>query len=349
MPKKNHEKARGLKNGVFNLAETGLILVAVPLIFQLVLSSQLSDALSKIEKQTLARLRSTAIISAASQVSLHFYSIASLLTLFRFTRDPAIADGYRNGKQAAKESGNYLIELTRDRPDQRERAEKVVSLGEEAAAIISEFERPMEMGMTAVLEAPRVRREINRIFVPIITELDTLVKQERQRLTGEQPDFDLLFKLMCVGFIANLFLSGFLALFFSRSIISRIDRLTANLRSCAERGELAPNLQGRDEFVNLDKAFHRMNDSLTAIESRKREFVAMINHDLRTPLTTLQYVVALALKGSYGEFSEDEKTQLAQQEEKLIELVDYINEFLADEKKESEARKSVDDKHEGTH
>lgn len=326
-----------MKEGRFNLAETGFILVAIPLVFQLVLSFPLSDTLSKIERQTLARLRSTRIISAASQVSLEFYSIAAMLTLFRFTRDPAIADSYRASRRAANETGEYLILLTSDRPEQRERAEKVNKLGDEAAAIVSGFEHSMEMGMSAVIEASRFRHQVNRIFVPMINELDALVKEERLRLTGEQPDFDRLFRVIAIGFGANLLLSGFLALFFFRTIISRIDRLKYNLKRCAEREKLAPMLEGRDEFVRLDEAFHRMDEQLTAIENRKREFVAMINHDLRTPLTTLQYVVALALKGSYGDFSEEERAILAQQEEKIVQLVDYVNEFLADEKRKSEA------------
>lgn len=265
-----------------------------------------------------------------------------MLTLFRFTRDPAIADSYRTSRRAAKETGEYLILLTSDRPEQRERAEKVNKLGDEAAAIVSGFEHSMEMGLSAVIEASRFRHQVNRIFVPMINELDALVKEERLRLTGEQPNFDRLFKVIAIGFGANLLLSGFLAIFFFRAIISRIDRLKYNLKCCAAREKLAPTLEGRDEFVRLDEAFHRLDDQLTAIESRKREFVAMINHDLRTPLTTLQYVVALALKGSYGEFSEEERVTLAQQEEKLVELVDYINEFLADEKRKSAAEISTD-------
>ena len=92
--------------------------------------------------------------------------------------------------------------------------------------------------------------------------------------------------------------------------------------------------------MHLDRVFHQFNDSLSSIERQKREFVAMINHDLRTPLTTLQYVLALALKGSYGEISEAEKETLLKQENELLKLVNYVNDFLTDEKKKAKSSDS---------
>lgn len=333
--KQDSNDKQPLRNSNLNLAKTGLILLTVPLVFQIVLSLQLSDALWQIERQTLARLRSTAIIAAASQINMEFFSIATLLSLFRYTKDSSIADGYRQSKQAAIDSSNYLLQLTRDNPEQHARAQKVSKLGNIATAAIGEFERPMEMGQSSILEATRFRRELNQILVPMISELDAIVKQERLRLTGNQPDFDRLFKITIIGFLANLLLSGLLALFFSNSVVSRIVRLIDNLKLCAERRELPPMLKGKDEFAKLDIAFHQLDSRLTDIENRKREFVAMVNHDLRTPLTALQYVLALAMRGSYGEFNDDEKKIFQDQENKLIELVDYVNEFLDDEKKKS--------------
>jgi hypothetical protein len=331
---------RRVKNGMFNLSETGLILVAVPLIFELGLALALSDTLSKIEKQTISQLHSKSIVSTAGRINDGFYSMAMYLTWWKYSKDPSIADQYKDAVAEAHESADQLISLTRDNPEQLARALRIRQLGTEAEAVVAQFAKPIVSGVPAMIEAVGFRRELSKSFMPMLDDLKVLVKEEENRSTNVKPDLDGLLKIICFGLLANLLLSCFLALFFANAIIARIDRLTDNLKSCAERTELAPRLQGRDEFVHLDKVFHQFNDTLISIERQKREFVAMINHDLRTPLTTLQYVLALALRGSYGEFSEDQKEVLVKQENELLNLVNYVNDFLAEEQKKAVVEKT---------
>jgi hypothetical protein len=332
--------SRRVKNGLFTLSETGMILVAVPLIFELGLALTLSDTLSKIEKQTISQLHSKAIVSTAGQINNGFISMAMYLTWWKYSKDPSIGAQYQNAVAAAHDSVDRLILLTRDNPDQNARALKIRQYGLEADAVVARFAKPILSGVSALIEGPRFLREMRKSFVPMLEELEVLVQEENNTLTKVKPDLEGLFKTICFGLLANLLLSCFLALFFAKSIIARIDRLTYNLKCCAERTELPPTLQGRDEFVHLDRVFHQFNDSLTSIERQKREFVSMINRDLRTPLTTLQYVLALALRGSYGEFSERQKEVLLEQEDKLLNLVDYVNDFLAEEQKKAEVEKA---------
>ncbi len=327
---------RRVKHGIFNLAETGLILVAVPLIFELGLALALSDTLSKIEKQTISQLHSKAIISAVGEIDGSFYSMVTLLTLWKYTKDSSIGTQYKEAVRETHAEVDHLIDLTKTNPEQNARAIRVRDLGLQADAVVDRFARPILSGFSVVIEASRFQRDLRKCFMPMLEELNALVKEERKRLSSEGTDLQGLFKTICFGLLVNLLLSGFLALFFAKSIIARIDRLTGNLKSCAERTELAANLEGRDELVHLDKVFHQFNDRLTSIEKQKREFVAMINHDLRTPLTTLQYVLALALRGSYGDFSSAEKEKLEEQEEELLKLINYVNDFLAEEKEKSQ-------------
>ena len=82
--------------------------------------------------------------------------------------------------------------------------------------------------------------------------------------------------------------------FFSSSIASR--QLTKPLKIMAEatgrfaRGQFdvrVPTYGRKDEIGELAAAFNVMAESLEQVEQRRREFIANISHELKTPMTTI--------------------------------------------------------------
>jgi len=72
-----------------------------------------------------------------------------------------------------------------------------------------------------------------------------------------------------------------------------------------------------------------------SIERLKSDFVAMVSHDLRTPLTSIQMVLALMQAEAYGEISATGHTRLGEAEGNVERLIALVNELLALEKMES--------------
>lgn len=64
------------------------------------------------------------------------------------------------------------------------------------------------------------------------------------------------------------------------------------------------------------------------IERLKQQFVAMVSHDLRTPLTSVQATLSLFRTGMYGEISEEGVKRLDVTEEVLERLMNLVNELL---------------------
>ena len=71
------------------------------------------------------------------------------------------------------------------------------------------------------------------------------------------------------------------------------------------------------------------------IERMKREFVAMVSHDLRTPLTSIQGFLSLLEAGVYGELSDSGIDSLSVADNSITRLVKLINDLLDIERLES--------------
>ncbi len=72
-----------------------------------------------------------------------------------------------------------------------------------------------------------------------------------------------------------------------------------------------------------------------AIQRLRRQFVAMVSHDLRTPLTSVQASLEMVFSGIFGEISEAGKRQMSLAERSVDRMVFLINDLLDLEKLES--------------
>ncbi|MBU6451072.1 MAG: cell wall metabolism sensor histidine kinase WalK [Cyanobacteria bacterium REEB67] len=71
------------------------------------------------------------------------------------------------------------------------------------------------------------------------------------------------------------------------------------------------------------------------VDRMKRDFVAMISHDLRTPLTSIQMVLSLLDAEAYGQLSDNGHEKLAAAEANVDRLIGLVNGLLDLEKMES--------------
>lgn len=103
-------------------------------------------------------------------------------------------------------------------------------------------------------------------------------------------------------------------LFLSETIISRIQDLNTAARRVAD-GQLNTrlNVTGRDEIASLAHAFNEMTARLEEAEQKKalaeaqrRDLIAWVGHDLRTPLTSVRAIMEALEDG----LVEDENTRI---------------------------------------
>jgi len=133
----------------------------------------------------------------------------------------------------------------------------------------------------------------------------------------------------------NLVLGVFLAGLVSRQIGSRIDHICKETMLVRQRLPLPEGLAGNDELTRLDAFIHEMIADLEAAERMKKDFVAMVSHDLRSPLTSVQISLNLLETGSLGELPQRAVEAAGKMDLEVSRMLRLINTLLDYEKLES--------------
>ncbi|NTV89899.1 MAG: HAMP domain-containing histidine kinase, partial [Clostridiales bacterium] len=104
----------------------------------------------------------------------------------------------------------------------------------------------------------------------------------------------------------TVFITGFILLALSAFLIYRNSRkISAPIIKMQQSAVLLASgaatedvvVEGRDEVGRLAEAFNNMKSQLSATERMRREFIANVSHDLRTPLTSINGLVEGMLEG----------------------------------------------------
>ena len=100
---------------------------------------------------------------------------------------------------------------------------------------------------------------------------------------------DLLWQVIAVALAAALLSAAAVALIV-RSLMKPLSALTEAARAMGE-GDFSRRLEedrGNSELRQLSGTFNRMSEKLSEVEQSRREFVANVSHELRSPITTIR-------------------------------------------------------------
>lgn len=113
-----------------------------------------------------------------------------------------------------------------------------------------------------------------------------LIQTKAQDVEG--PAWDWLWRMVLAAVLAAVLASVFVWVYV-RSVLRPLREMTAAARAMAG-GDFAVRVQTEHvtpETCELSDAFNLMADKLSATESSRREFVANVSHELRSPVTSI--------------------------------------------------------------
>jgi len=321
----------------FKLQHKGLILVTVPVLVGTIFIAALWHLLKEADEETLRQVNSKLIVAEGSNLTHHLMEAVVCLVRFRSTHSTEPVAEF--DKTTAEMPAIYksMEALSKTRPQTAANVRKIEDTCKNLVYLMTNFRRPKDPTEFLLNSDETYRHQVHAEYTKFHRELEDLradeVRFQNQHTAEESRNRVNMFLIM--GVAANFILAWVLSLFFSRSITNRLSVLTDNNWRLARREPLNRLVAGSDEIAQLDKGFHDMADALLRAENRKQEFVQMISHDLRTPLTSIQGTLALATRGSFGTLTEKGVKRVADAEEDTERLINMINELLDIEKMEA--------------
>lgn len=318
----------------------------MPLVFELLLCIGLFSLVreSEVTAAKASRTRQIySLINATLSDSLNFVRVLEKLDFFD-TDLESLMNGQIENLTLAQ---NKLIELTGNEPEYRqmlnEYAERTNEL-KRAYAVMMPLYKEKEWGKLLV-HSIRLRR----YYKNLLTKGDSVDRwkamahedvEEAEREPKLQAELRKKIKaVLACGVIVSIISTVWLALFFSKQISGRLEIMTANNKRFKEHEPLLPQVPGSDEIADLDRGFHNMAKEMEAARQRdiaaqrlRNQVVAMVTHDLRTPLSTVGAFIDFLDKNS---FSKEENRLREIAERNIGRMSELINDLLELEKLQS--------------
>jgi signal transduction histidine kinase len=321
------------------LTTKGLILVLVPLVFQIVFIAMLVHFLMQAEQSARQEYRSKTLSGRVTFLTAVLLANGTGAGGYIFTGKDTFKRHYESSKTKAEYELLYIPSLIGD--DQQE--QKDFKILEQNARDVINF-----MGENIRLaDAGKLEEAKSRILSPKVDEYWAQIKNHSWQIleTEEHRQQNMpetlpstrarLKELIIFGVVCSFTISLLLLLAYSKNITTRLKIMMDNAARIPKGQMLNPRLQGSDEIASLDKVFHNMADALAEASRKERQLVAMVSHELRTPLTSIRGGLTLLAVGALGELPEKAREVVLLAERNSIRLVKLINDLLDIEKLEA--------------
>ncbi len=313
--------------------------MAVPLIFEIVFLAWLGVLLFQAEQQASSLSQSRDIASEVSNLSKCFLDTGIAIGAWKSTHGSEFVRRYDLAVAKMPLIYQRLDQLSAGNPARQEHVKKLRRYADQILHLTGSVRRPSDAGTVELADPIAFREELSAAYDGFSQETQALM-QEEQQIQAANPAEEVRLRqrlefALAVGILANIIVSVALARFFGTRIVERIEILIDNSARLVKKQALHPLVHGDDEIAELDQRFHDMADLLSRAERRKQEYIQMINHDLRTPLTAIQGTLAVAARGTYGPLNEKGQKRMNDAEEDADRLISLINEMLDIERLES--------------
>jgi signal transduction histidine kinase len=319
-----------------------LVLVAVPLAFELVLLGALGWLLHESDQQAAAAARSKEIIAETNLVIQRFFDVGFAFVAFDAHSEDYLQKTLDDLLSDLPEKLAGLRRLVRGNPAHERICRHVAGEARLAIRWIQDTAYKSKEGEKLnLVEAMQMRTRLNHI----VGELDEIIRYEK-RQQARNPHGTNQLRLGVVSLLSFGVLSIAIALLlvvvFQRGTTKRLQALMENSVRLGKGQELSPLLEGHDEIARIDQTFHEAAAALSEsarkreqLEAIKKRFVAMVSHDLRTPLNAVTSTLELLAANAWGKLNEKGLAKVNMAEASLRQSINLINDLLDLEKMES--------------
>jgi len=320
------------------IGQIGLILVVVPLIFELLFVSVLTYSVRQAEHEIKRQELAKDIVYCASACGNYATQAVVNVGGYSVSRTEYFKNLFEENEIRLANGFDKLESLLAREPTALTTAQEARSAAKDGLKLLHELVESIDRGYGSrdvMLNHGRlatVKRIIDRLHLKLKT-----ITRDQLATSADSPAREAEYRrlteiYLVVGVVANILIALALAFFFARSIVGKINCISQNAERVPKGLPLSKPLIGSDEITHLDHVFHSMVDELDSSKKMQQYLIAMVSHDLRSPLTSLQGILALLSNGAMGELPERAQKKVEMAEGDLVRLIKLTNDLLDTER-----------------
>jgi len=329
-----------LKQTISNKA---MLLVGLPILVQAFVLFGLGAVLDEAERQEEAEYRSKVVIGQTNWIAT-LCATANLSCLaYLLDGEPFYLDTYRNTKGALKDSLKEWTETFNSNPERLIKINEITANTKQLFVTLDRAADAEEVaknnGSTSSSLAILKNSNLKDIWAKLFEERHALLKSERLQYKiaplAVPKARKMLHHFIAAAGLLDLIVGIALIYLFSNNIARRLKVMIDNTHRFARESALNPKVGGNDELAELDETFHNMVQQVSEISTRrlevermKHDFLAMVSHDLKTPLTTVQGTLLLLPTGRFGSMNEHGLSMVDSSVRELERLTRMVQDLL---------------------
>lgn len=259
-----------------SLFHKGLILVAVPLLFELISYGVLADLFHRAQEEARQADKAREISDRINQIVRNFYDMLTTMKAAALVRDPHLQARKEEMVEKTFAEMRRVRALVNDDPVAAALMDEVQARAKEANQTLDSIKSAFDNGdleQCALLQKS-LNVKIKQIVSPELLSLARRHHEIGDRSPERQAYFrELISQQLSFGIALGVILTVVLAVIVSKGITRRLAVLSENSLRLARNDRLLPALSGHDEIARVDQVFHSMAEALAQASRIERALI----------------------------------------------------------------------------
>jgi PAS domain S-box-containing protein len=301
------EFAFTMKTPRLKLAQKGILIVVLPLLFQSVIYLTLKSQLQMTEQQAAVQELSKKIVAGITVATVETGELFGALVLFYNTRDEESLKALDKVTIEAQNRISNLANLIENEGRDPEEARKIRGMAHRFFVEVGKVrDSAKKEGPTSLVQEFAASVKFRAAGTAVSEELSHLAEQEEKRVINvneQQKSFrESLDQLLDVAVFLNALLAVALGIFFVRGTVSNLSILKDNAWRLAAEQPLQKRIDSADEIGDVDRMFHNMARALKDAQEKEHQMIETLQASEERLASVINTVpVALVVADESGE------------------------------------------------
>lgn len=252
------------------LAHQGLVLVSIPLVFELVFVLSLSSLQHQTEIEAARLSRSKDILTEVNILASLFYEAVTTNITAAAGKTVALNNRFDDVMKRIRDHLGALQTLTGGERNQTAAMMRFQRTVDRTLSLLDQVHKSVEKGAWQDINIEESQQLLSELVADLRVVSRKQAETQRESSEGERRARRLVQQCVFAGVAVNVMLALALVLYFNKNTAARLKILMENTLKLGRRERLSPALAGTDELAHLDQTIHRMADELELAIKKER-------------------------------------------------------------------------------